>query len=151
MRHNQAALTIALLTLALLAACKTESGGDMGGTALKDDQSSALARYTKYAGPPVTQFTWLGKFDSWEPLSTDQLVVYTTPTEAYLLKVWGPCRELPFATTMALSSTGRTVYSGLDSVIVRGQRCPISEIRPIDYKRMREDMKAQKAAEKAPQ
>jgi len=151
MRHYQAVLTAALVSLALLASCKTESGkgADVGGTAIKEDQSSALARYTKFAGEPVRQFTWLGRFDSWEPLSNDQLVVYTTPTEAYLLKVWGPCRDLPFATTMGLSSTGSTVYSGLDSVIVRGQRCPISEVRPVDVKKMREDMKAQRAAEKA--
>jgi hypothetical protein len=153
MRHYQAALA-ALVTTALLASCKTEPGqsADAGGTAIKEDQSSALARYTKFAGEPVKQFTWLGRFDSWEPLSNDQLVVYTTPTEAYLLKVWGPCRDLPFATTMGLSSTGRTVYSGLDSVVVRGQRCPISEVRPVDVKKMREEMKAQRAEKaQAPQ
>ena len=153
MRYRAAGLAAGLLTFALLNACQTEpsKGGDVGGTPMKEDQNSALARYTKYAGEPVKQFNWLGKFDSWEPLSNDQLVVFATPTAPYLLKVWGPCRNLQFATTMGLTSTGRTVYSGLDSVIVQGQRCPISEIRPVDYQKMRADMQAQKAAEKAAQ
>lgn len=150
MRHFPAGLAAGLLSLALLAACQSESSkGDAGGAPMKEDQSSALARYTKYAGEPVKQFNWLGKFDSWEPLSADQLVVYTTPTTVYLLKVWGPCRNLPFATGIGLTSTGKTVYSGLDSVIVQGQRCPISEIRPVNFEQMRADKKAQQAAGKA--
>jgi len=153
MRHYTAGLAAGLLSLALLAvACQSEpSKNDAGGAPIKEDQSSALARYTKYAGEPVRQFNWLGKFDSWEPLSNDQLVVYTTPTSVYLLKVWGPCRNLQFATGMGITSTGKTVYSGLDSIIVQGQRCPISEIRPVDFEKMRADMNAQRAAEKAAQ
>jgi hypothetical protein len=152
MRYCVAGLA-ALLTLTLLGGCKSEpsKSDDVGGTALKEDQNSALARYTKYAGEPIKQFNWLGKFDSWESLSNDQLVVFATPTAPYLLKVWGPCRNLQFATSIGLTSTGKTVYSGLDSVIVQGQRCPISEIRPVDFQKMRADMQAQKAAQKAAQ
>ena len=152
MRYCAAGLAAGLLTLALLGACKTEpsTSEDVGGTVMKEDQNSALARYTKYAGEPVKQFNWLGKFDSWESLSDDQLVVFTTPTSPYLLKVW-TCRNLSFATTIGLTSTSKTVYSGLDSVIVKGQRCPITEIRPVDYQKMRADQKAQKAAEKPAQ
>jgi hypothetical protein len=36
------------------------------------------------------------------------------------------------------------VYARLDSVIAGHWRCPIAEIRKIDYQRMRADMRAQR-------
>src|SRR5215469_2355458 len=117
------------------------------------------AQYAAYAGPPIQQFTWLGRFDSWEPLGQTELVVFTTPSDAYLLKVWPPC-DLRFAfngrgsETIGVTSTGGTVSAGLDSVIERstavGGRtvCPISEIRKIDYRRMLADERREDQAKK---
>ena len=115
MRHFPAGLAAGLLSLTLLAACQSESSkSDAGGAPMKEDQSSALARYTQYAGEPVKQFNWLGKFDSWEPLSADQLVVYTTPTTVYLLKVW---RTVPQS---AVRDRHRTHLHGQDGVLGPG-------------------------------
>ena len=116
------------------------------------------AQFAAYAGPPIQQFTWLGHFDSWEPLGRTDLVVFTTPSDAYLLKVWPPC-DLRFAfngrgnETIGVTSTGGTVSAGLDSVIERSPAigrtvCPISEIRRVDYRRMLADERRQHQAKK---
>jgi Family of unknown function (DUF6491) len=96
-------------------------------------------RYVSYAGAPIEHFNYLGPFDSWRALSRNELVVFTTINNAYLLKVWQPCIGLPFATRVGLTSTSGTVNRGLDSVLVDDQRCPIEEIRPVDYRRMLAD------------
>ena len=114
------------------------------------------AQYAAYAGPPIQQFTWLGHFDSWEPLGQNDLVVFTTPSDAYLLKVWPPC-DLRFAfdgrggETIGVTSTGGTVSARLDSVIEHSPAvgravCPISEIRKVDYRRMLADERRQAKA-----
>jgi uncharacterized protein DUF6491 len=138
--------------LGLLAACAsgTSAGGAGSGAAPAAPpatgtpaQQQALARYTAYAGPDLAYFTWLGYFYQWEPLGKDQLVVFTTTNEAYLLSVWPPC-DLRFAVhTIGVSSKSRSVYARADSIVVDGRRCPIGEIRKIDYPRMKADMKAQ--------
>jgi hypothetical protein len=152
------------LTATLLAACASHGGaantpatpagnGTPTGNAAPaaptgtPAQQQTLARYESYAGPPLQYFTWLGRFDSWEPLGKDRLVVYTTPSDAYLLKVWPPC-DFRFVTGgIGISSTSSSVYTNFDSVIVNTgaggpRRCPISEIRKVDYTRMRADMRA---------
>ncbi len=106
-----------------------------------------MARYTTYAGPPVQSFNWLGRFDSWEPLGKDHLLVYTRPNEAYLLKVRGPC-DLHFATgAVGITSTNTMVYAGLDSIVVRQGiqgtwQCVIDEMRPVDVRRMKAEARA---------
>jgi len=116
------------------------------------------AQFAAYAGPLIQQFTWLGHFDSWEPLGQNDLVVFTTPSDAYLLKVWPPC-DLRFAfngrggETIGVTSTGGTVSAGLDSIIERSPGlgrtvCPISEIRKVDYRRMLADERRQAQAKK---
>jgi hypothetical protein len=150
MRHITRTLAAAAAGLALLGA-----GGSPppGAPAPKTSLQQALERYSAYAGPPIDQFNWLGRFYSWEPLGRDRLVVFTTPGDAYLLKVWPPC-DLHFViNAIGLTSTSHTVYARLDSVTVNSAgtgpgplRCPIDEIRKVDYKRMRADMRAQSAA-----
>jgi len=116
------------------------------------------AQYAAYAGPPIQQFTWLGHFDGWEPLAQTDLVVFTTPSDAYLLKVWPAC-DLRFAfngrgaETIGVTSTGGTVSAGLDSIIEHSTAvgrtvCPISEIRKVDYRRMLADERRQPQAKK---
>jgi len=143
--------------VSLLAACAssrpaTEAAGTSAGAANSappaTTQQRALARYQAYAGRPVNSFTWLGRFDSWEPLGNDHLLVYTRPNEAYLLKVRGPC-HLQFATgPIGITSANSTVYVGLDSIAVNTGvggpwQCPIDEIRPLDVHGMKADLQSQ--------
>lgn len=145
-RHFKSAAT-ALLAAALLAACS--------GIPLRESDQEIRDRYSAYAGEPVDHFVWLSHFDSWQPVGHDELVVFTGPSDAYLLKVAPPCHDLQFANSIGLTSTGGSVSSRFDSVLVRsgspgfGDRCQIEEIRKVDYRRMRADMRleAQRARE----
>jgi hypothetical protein len=133
-----------LSATALLAACS--------GIPLKQRQDAQRARYEAYAGPPIEQFTWLGRYDSWQSIGTNELVVWTTPFQAYLIKVAPPCDNLEFANRIGLTSTANTVSARFDFVKVGRQwRCPIQEIRPVDYQRMREDLRKETEQAKAAQ
>jgi hypothetical protein len=141
--RKELAVIAGLSAALLLGACTSSSSKSDAGSGTPAQQQ-ALARYTTYAGPSLSQFTWLGQFYSWEALSKDQLAVWTTPNEAYLLKVWPSC-DLRFSGLgIGISSTAKTIYSGLDSVVVRsGGRpltCPIDSIRKIDVQRMRAEL-----------
>ena len=118
--------------------------------------AEALARYMAYAGPPIPYFTWLGHFWSFEALGKDTLVVFTVPDEAYLLKVWPPCDLRFVINAIGITSTASTIYARTDSITVNSAgtgpgrwRCPIEEIRKIDYKGMRADQRAQAQQAKA--
>jgi len=129
---------LTLTALAALAACATSHN---------TGQQDALQRYLAYAGDPIKSFTWLGQFYSWDGLAKDKLVVFTTPSDAYLLSIAPPCDMRFVINRIGLTSTGGTVYARLDSVIAdtpgTGRwTCPINEIRPIDYKRMRAEGRA---------
>ena len=117
----------------------------------RQDPATVRARYASYAGEPVDRITWLGHFDSWESLGDNQLLIFTTPSDAYLLSVTPPCIDLNFAQTIAVTSTGPTISARLDSVIVKGWRCQIAQIRPVDYRRMRAEMRQEAEAAKAAQ
>ena len=149
MANNLVKLAVSA-ALVLLASCASSTH--------QSDQERR-AHYAAYAGPPIKQFTWLGHFDSWEPLGQTDLVVFTTPSDAYLLKVWPPC-DLRFAFNgrgseiIGVTSAGGTVSAGLDSVIERSSAvgghtvCTISEIRKVDYRRMLADKRRQDQAKK---
>jgi hypothetical protein len=98
-------------------------------------------QYLQYAGAPIDHFTYLGPYDSWSSLSDTQVVVWTNLNDAYLLRVREPCINLHFTQRIGLSSTAGTVSNGLDSVLVDRERCQITEIRPVNYKQMRADLR----------
>jgi hypothetical protein len=135
-----AVLSASLAATALLCACSD----------FAQRQDAERARYHSYAGAPVDSFTWLGHYEGWQSLGKDELVLWTTPWDAYLVRVAPPCTELPYANGIGVTSTARTVSSRFDFVLVHNQgerapavpwRCPIAEIRPVDYRRMRQDMR----------
>lgn len=130
-----------LATAAVLTACS--------GIPLKEREQAERDRYEAYAGQPVDHFTWFGHYDGWDPIGPHELVVWTDINRAYLVKVASPCEDLRFANRMGLTSTASTVYAKFDYVTVRGWRCPIQEIRPIDYKRLREDLRKETKEAKA--
>ena len=110
----------------------------------KSDQEQ-LERYLQYAGEPVDSVSYLGGYDSWRALGRDQLVIWTGVNDAYLLSVSGGCFDLPFANRIGIKTRGPTLGRG-DSVIVgRGQRCLITEVRPIDYRKMKQDRASSEA------
>jgi hypothetical protein len=129
---------IALILAAVLAsACATTGGGPESMIKRSDDR---LAKYEPYIGEPVDGFTAF-HYDSWEPINRTQLVLRTTMNQAYLLTVDGTCTDLPFAQTIGVTTTGSQITK-FDKVLVRGDRCMIRQIQPIDIRQMRADQRA---------
>jgi hypothetical protein len=121
----------------LLALCITVTA--CASSSKRERDEDALARYMDNAGEPVEQFSYLGRFDGWRALGRDKVVVWTGVNDAYLLTVQTPCSELPFANSIALSGTTGTIHRGFDSVkFGRNQQCRIMEIRPVDYRKVRQ-------------
>ncbi|HEY3729649.1 MAG TPA: DUF6491 family protein [Steroidobacteraceae bacterium] len=125
-----------LPTMLLLTACN--------GIARRADDQTERDRYAKYAGAPIDRFTWLGRFDGWQAIGPHELIIWTRIDQAYLLMVQPPCTDLEFTQHIGVTSTAGTV-SDLDFVTFDHQRCPIIEIRPVDYGRMRHDARAAKS------
>lgn len=128
---------VAVLAALIVSACS--------GIPQRTSDQEELARYQQYAGEPVSSISYLGRYDSWRPLGRDHLVIWTGVNEAYLLTIAGPCNDLPFANRVAIKSTGATLSRGDSVIIGRGQRCLITELRPIDYRKMKQD--ARKSSE----
>jgi len=156
MRPTLQALAPAAVLLAVLGGCASSSPQQGSAAATGSPaQQQALARYSAYAGAPIDSFTWLGRFYSWEALGRDRLVVFTTPSDAYLLKVWSSC-DLRFVfNTIGVTTTSGTVSAHVDAVRIDSAPtgrmvCPIDEIRPIDYRRMSADLRAQKSSAPVP-
>jgi len=103
--------------------------------------------YREYAEEPVKSF-YMNNFDGWSPVSKDQLVVWSGINKAYLLKVTGYCPDLQYANAVGVTSTANTVDK-FEKVIVGRDRCFISEIRPVDTQRMKEDRKLLKEQQKS--
>jgi hypothetical protein len=128
----------------LLGVATTLLGVACSGIPQRASDQQLREQYLQYAQPPIDHFTYLSRYDSWRALSRTQLVVWTTMNDAYLLTVREPCINLQFTQRIGLSSTAGTVSNGLDVVLVDHDRCQITEIRPIDYKKMRADMRKDK-------
>jgi hypothetical protein len=113
----------------------------------RDSDDDAIA-YLDYAGEPVSEFTSF-RLQSWQPLSRNRLVLWAGVNEAYLVTVWDNCPDLQFAQVIHVTSTG-TQITTFDHVNVGRDRCPISEIRPINVRQMKADRAADRASRKQP-
>jgi hypothetical protein len=134
-------LTAFIFAAVLASGCATTGNGGIERT----NGERLLDKYEPYVGEPVNSFTALRQ-DSWQPISRTQLVLWTSINDAYLLTVDNTCPELQFAQTVGVTSTTSSI-STLDSVLVRGHRCPIRQIQPIDIRRMKADRNAREAEE----
>ncbi|QDH69457.1 DUF6491 family protein [Marilutibacter alkalisoli] len=124
-----------VLVASLLAACASSGR-------ISDDER--LAIYRANAGEPVRSFRFFGRLDSWTPLGSEALAVWTRPSTAYLLELAGSCPDLPFATAITVTSQAGSVHARFDKVRVLGQGsitipCIIREIRPLDTKGIKAD------------
>jgi hypothetical protein len=134
-----------VLTMALVTALATALGGcASAGTQLSDE--AKLGLYRTHAGEPVGSFRYFGRLNGWTPLSDESLVVWTRPSEAYLLELFGSCQDLEFAPAIRISNQASTVYSGFDSVIpmgagaigMRNIPCRIETIRPLQVNALKD-------------
>ncbi len=128
-----------LLAAALASGCASSSGISRS--------EELLDRYEPYVGEPVSSFTAFRQ-ESWQPLSRNQLVLWTSINDAYLLTVTNNCPNMMSTNAVSVTSTGSSI-STHDAVLVRGDRCRIEEIQPIDVRRMKADRNARAAEESA--
>jgi hypothetical protein len=93
--------------------------------------------YAAAAGAPVKSFHYFSLW-SWEPLSDDQLAVYTRANEAWLLDLDGTCRNLQFTNHIGLTSSVSEVSVRFDRVITGKADAPcfIKQIRPVDVAKL---------------
>lgn len=129
-------LLTVLLATSLLASCSAFRN--------RESDSQAVERFLRYSGTPIEHFTHFGRFDGWRPLGSDRLVVWTGVNKAYLMTVSRPCPNLQFARSIGVSSSTNAVHRGFDAVTVDGLRCQITEIRPVDYQRMKQDAREER-------
>jgi hypothetical protein len=99
--------------------------------------------FVKYAGPTIPSFTYLGHFNGIRPLGGNDVVIWTTINDPYLITVVPPCPNLPFATKVNLTDVANTVTAGVDWVIIGNadipsNNCLIGTIRHVDYLAMKQ-------------
>jgi hypothetical protein len=79
----------------------------------------------------------LARLDSWSAVGDDTLIVWATPFDPYLVKLYRPSPDLRFAQGIAVTSFGSRIYAKFDSVRIAGFSYPIRGI----YKLSRADAK----------
>jgi len=140
--HDAASCGVAITMMCALAAgCSTVRAAPPNPADVQ-----RLAEVRAIAGPPVDSF-WFERMSSFEPIGLSDLLVFTTPRDAWLLHLDGECRNLDFDPFLGLTSHSRRVSVLLDSVRVRHNPipCQIREIRPVDARTLRHIDKEKKA------
>lgn len=129
--------------VAVLAACSS--------VPLAQRQQQRQAAYAHAAGAPVRSFHFFSLW-SWEPLGESQVVVYTRPSQAWLLDLDGPCENLQYTQAIGLTSSSGEVSTRFDKVLTGGRYfpCMITQIRPVDLKQLHLAQEAQRAIDARP-
>jgi hypothetical protein len=126
-----------LCAIAGVGCATTQPASSVGG-------SQRLVEISAIAGKPVSSFRYMGQ-SQFEPLGLSDLLVFTSPGEAWLLHLDGSCRDLDFGPFLKLTSHMHRVSTMTDSVIVRDNPipCRIEQIRPVDTAALRNVTPAQ--------
>ena len=111
---------------------------------LSDDER--LAIYLEHAGAPVDSISYVGHYDGWTSFDENYFALWTAPSRAYMIEVYGPCIGLDYASTIRFDNRVGRLSARFDRVYVGGSNinpigCQIKGIRPLD-------VKAARAAEK---
>ncbi|MGA9333601.1 MAG: DUF6491 family protein [Rudaea sp.] len=102
-------------------------------------QGERLAKYARYAGAPVPDFTMTSLWQ-WRVVGPQDIVAWPRIDSAYLITVAKPCMRLQRTNALGLTQeTSMKVTQKYDKIIFGHQSCPITRIRPIDYKKLRSD------------
>lgn len=68
----------------------------------------------------------------WQPINTEQLLIWTGKEEVWRLSIANGCTALSKARSIAVTTDRRHISAGRDSVRAGGQECVIREIAPPD-------------------
>jgi hypothetical protein len=120
-------------------------GGCSGAPTKREGEVREVDQYLRYDQGSVGSMSYFGRFDGWRPVGRNQLFVWDGLSNGYLISVAPPCNELEYTNAIGFTQRVRgTVSSGIDEVRMSGERCRITDIRRIDYKKMRDDEKKDK-------
>ncbi len=122
---------LALVLTAVLAACAQQPARESSA-----HHPPATIDYAKYVQGTVPWFQFTSLYD-WESNQPGSVVVWTSPVQAYLLTLVGPCLGLQNAFVIALTSQSGLVSSNRDLVIAGGDRCRIMRIERLDARAIR--------------
>lgn len=98
-----------------------------------------LAKFETYAGEPVKQIRYFSPI-GWEEVDDDHVILSMRPTEAYLVRLSGPCLDYSNgAAAMLVTNSFGWIQNKFDHVSFgrEGFSCRIEEIRPVDVAAMR--------------
>jgi hypothetical protein len=129
-----------LCALLLVAACATSS---------RTTPAERLEFYRANAGEPVRSFNSPGRLWGWRAVGDSALTVWTSSSRGFLLELTNRCPDMPFASTIGLTTRSGRVAAGFDSVVIhrgggqgnrQGNRttCRIDTIRPLNTQVVRE-------------
>lgn len=68
------------------------------------------------------------RLHSWTAIDDDTLIVWASASKPYLIELARPVQQLTHTTRLGVTSRGREVRAGFDSVEIDGFRYPIAEI-----------------------
>ena len=128
---------IALLAVSVVAGCATTGMSD----------AERLALYSAYAGPPVRNIPYTNPI-SWEKIDDHHMLLTMRPSEAWLLRIGGPCLAWGGSSpTIIIDNSLNQLSAGFDNISVPGNpaKCRIEEIRPVDVAAVR-DARADQAS-----
>lgn len=114
----------------------------------RERQQESLDAYLPYAGAPVDRFQFW-KLTNWQLVGENKVIVWPRLNQAFLLTVDEPCMDLEWANSIAVTSSTHIVSVRFDSVKAGKDTCRINEIRPIDYKKYRQERAAAKSEGKS--
>jgi hypothetical protein len=80
----------------------------------------------------VKSFNLVGSLNGWHALDRESLVVWTSPSKAYLIQLQRPSFDLRHAEAIGLTSIAGRVSAGFDQVLVDGWRYQIKSIQALD-------------------
>lgn len=131
------ALGVAVGAALALASCA-------GSASYRARQDAELARFEQHTGKPIERIRAFMGVDRWQSLSPVKLAIWTGVNRAYLLTLRAPCNGLEFQTAIGISSTNHIIERRFDKVYFENQVCYIAEIRPVDYKAMKQERRTEK-------
>jgi hypothetical protein len=101
----------------------------------RQHEKEELARFQQFAGAPIDEFRMVDVFRT-QVVGPENVVIWSTIKDAYLVKVDQPCRQLEWSTGFGVSQAQKWKVSRKFDFVDVGTRCRIVEIRPIDLAAM---------------
>jgi hypothetical protein len=107
--------------------------------------SAKSVDYPSFAGAAIPEVRFQSGLYNWQRIDDGSLVVWTRPTEAYLLSLRNSnCSALRTAKAVVISDmdgTNGRMIAGSTDVVAGIMRCRIETIQPIDQQRLKADQK----------